>query len=178
MGNITDKELLAICNLSNLKMEFANYIKKAEKIKNPNNPSEEIEILTNHTIYSLLDKEYNAINNGSIEERVFYKEKEEKKGKKIKIPIYSDFKILKKTAPIVMEYYDRYRESGKNLEHEGVFLDDWEIIYSADLYQMIIDYSYDFYKKISQDISENILTKEEFIADRKISSREKLKILN
>ena len=75
-------------------------------------------------------------------------------------------------------YIDGYRESGKNLEHEGVFLDDWEIIYSADLYQMIIDYSYDFYKKISQDISENILTKEEFIADRKISSREKLKILN
>ena len=50
MNKVTDKELLAICNLSNLKMEFANYIKKAEKIKNPNNPSEEIEILTNHTI--------------------------------------------------------------------------------------------------------------------------------
>ena len=85
---------------------------------------------------------------------------------------------IKKSAPIVMEYYDRYRESGKSSEHEGAFLDDWEIIYSADLYQMIIDYSYDFYKKISKDISENILTKEEFIADRKISSREKLKILN
>lgn len=67
MNKVTDKELLAICNLSNLKMEFANYIKKAEKIKNPNNPSEEIEILTNHTIYSLLKKEYNAINKGSIE---------------------------------------------------------------------------------------------------------------
>ena len=54
---------------------------------------------------------------------------------------------IKKSAPIVMEYYDRYRESEKSSEHEGVFLDDWEIIYSADLYQMIIDYSYDFYKK-------------------------------
>ena len=84
MNKVTDKELLAICNLSNLKMEFANYIKKAEKIKNPNNPSEEIEILTNHTIYSLLDKEYNAINNGSIEERVFYKEKEENNKEKLR----------------------------------------------------------------------------------------------
>ena len=30
MENITDKELLAICNLSNLKMEFANLIDKEE----------------------------------------------------------------------------------------------------------------------------------------------------
>ena len=66
--NITDKELLAICNLSNLKMEFANL---ADKVDDEGN------ILSNHTIYSLLKKEYNAINNGSIEERVFYKEKEE-----------------------------------------------------------------------------------------------------
>ena len=33
-----------------------------------------------------------------------------------------------------------------------------------------------FYKKISKDFSKNILTKEELIADRNISSREKLKI--
>ena len=43
--NITDKELLAICNLSNLKMEFANVIKKKETIDRK-------EIVTNHTIYS------------------------------------------------------------------------------------------------------------------------------
>lgn len=30
---ITDKELLAICNLSNLKMEFANLIEKEETKK-------------------------------------------------------------------------------------------------------------------------------------------------
>ncbi len=33
-----------------------------------------------------------------------------------------------------------------------------------------------FYKKISKDFSKNILTKEELMADRNISSREKLKI--
>lgn len=47
MSNITDKELLAICNLSNLKMEFANLIFIEPDTK----------ILRNHTISSLLDKE-------------------------------------------------------------------------------------------------------------------------
>ena len=48
-SQITDKELLAICNLSNLKMEFANIVKdKDEKTG---------KILSNHTIYSLLNEE-------------------------------------------------------------------------------------------------------------------------
>ena len=64
--NITDKELLAICNLSNLKMEFANL---ADKVDDEGN------ILSNHTIYSLLKKEYNAINKGSIEKEENNKEK-------------------------------------------------------------------------------------------------------
>ncbi|WP_373080616.1 hypothetical protein [Fusobacterium varium] len=42
--NITDKELLAICNLSNLKMEFANLIESERTI-------DEKKIVTNHTIY-------------------------------------------------------------------------------------------------------------------------------
>lgn len=46
--DITDKELLAICNLSNLKMEFANLIKSVKTIDRK-------EIYTNHTIYSLID---------------------------------------------------------------------------------------------------------------------------
>lgn len=40
--NITDKELLAICNLSNLKMEFADVGKTRDFEGN---------ILSNHTIY-------------------------------------------------------------------------------------------------------------------------------
>ena len=75
--NITDKELLAICNLSNLKMEFANLVKQTVQ------SGTEV-IYTNHTIYSLLNSEYNAINKGSIEERVFYKEKEENNKEKLK----------------------------------------------------------------------------------------------
>ena len=146
--NITDKELLAICNLSNLKMEFADVADKRDREGN---------VLSNHTIYSLLNSEYNAINNNKIEERVFYKEKEgkEENEKKIKIPIYSDFKILRKTAPIVMEYFDRYRESGKRAEHEGEFLENWEIIYSADLYQIIIDNSYQLYSIFYDNTKKN-----------------------
>ena len=146
--NITDKELLAICNLSNLKMEFADVADKRDREGN---------VLSNHTIYSLLNSEYNAINNNKIEERVFYKEKEgkEENEKKIKIPIYSDFKILRKTAPIVMEYFDRYRESGKRAEHEGEFLENWEIIYSADSYQIIIDNSYQLYSIFYDNTKKN-----------------------
>lgn len=46
---VTDKELLAICNLSNLKMEFADVAKTRDQQTN--------EILSNHTIYSLLNEE-------------------------------------------------------------------------------------------------------------------------
>lgn len=46
---ITDKELLAICNLSNLKMEFADIAKKRDRDTG--------KILSNHTIYSLIKNE-------------------------------------------------------------------------------------------------------------------------
>ena len=48
---ITDKELLAICNLSNLKMEFADVALERDLKGN---------ILSNHTIYSLIENELNG----------------------------------------------------------------------------------------------------------------------
>ncbi len=55
---ITDKELLAICNLSNLKMEFADVVAKYKRIQDPNNPKKLITIVDRyHTISSLLDTE-------------------------------------------------------------------------------------------------------------------------
>jgi hypothetical protein len=63
---VTDRELLAICNLSNLKLEFADLAKtRNEQTK---------EILSNHTIASLLEKERGAIINGlsGKNDRVFY----------------------------------------------------------------------------------------------------------
>lgn len=49
---VTDKELLAICNLSNLKMEFADVAKTRDQQTN--------EILSNHTIYLLIENELNG----------------------------------------------------------------------------------------------------------------------
>ena len=51
MSDVTDKELLSICNLSNLKMEFANL-----KFIEP-----DTKIVRNHTISSLLENEIEGI---------------------------------------------------------------------------------------------------------------------
>ena len=67
--DITDKELLAICNLSNLKMEFADVAKDKDR---------EGKILSNHTIYSLLEKEVESIEKNNPDLRVFKKEKYKK----------------------------------------------------------------------------------------------------
>jgi hypothetical protein len=52
MSEITDKELLAICNLTNLKLEFANLETVDDVTKK----------LSNHTISSLFKAEYDGIN--------------------------------------------------------------------------------------------------------------------
>ena len=56
MSNIMDKELLAICNLSNLKMEFANLIKDTSEIDISQGDTGKQNYI-NHTIYSLLNEE-------------------------------------------------------------------------------------------------------------------------
>lgn len=65
---ITDKELLSICNFSNLKIEFADIIAKYKEIQDPNNQKKLIKVVDRyHTISSLLDKEINAINNNIVD---------------------------------------------------------------------------------------------------------------
>ena len=181
--NITDKELLAICNLSNLKMEFANIIKgykTEQKYNEITKKTEEVKIYTNHTIYSLLKKEYDRFKENfpiKKENIAFYQIDD--KGKIL--PEYKNLEQLRKAAPIVMEYFDRYRESGELTGHEGEFLENWEIIYSADLYQIIIDNSYELYKEYFSDILKEtgkILSKEEFIESNEIPSRDKIKNTN
>ncbi|WP_187107581.1 hypothetical protein [Fusobacterium ulcerans] len=52
MNEITDKELLAICNLSNLRMEFANIIEsETTETVEINGKKEVKKILSNHIIY-------------------------------------------------------------------------------------------------------------------------------
>ena len=58
---ITDKELLAICNLSNLKMEFANL-----KLDNKEGTTKKNQNGGNHTISSLLENEIEGIKKEQI----------------------------------------------------------------------------------------------------------------
>lgn len=63
MTKITDKELLTFCNLTNLKMEYANLIEKRTIEKRYDSLGkliDEKEILINHTIYLWVTK--NMIN--------------------------------------------------------------------------------------------------------------------
>lgn len=55
--SVTDKELLAICNLSNLKMEFANLKKDQDEIDISQGDTGQENNGGNHTISSLLDTE-------------------------------------------------------------------------------------------------------------------------
>lgn len=79
--SVTDKELLAICNLSNLKMEFANLIieEKKEENTDKNEDLSTKKIVRNHTISSLLEKEYNAIKEKDIDKRAFLKKNRNRK---------------------------------------------------------------------------------------------------
>ena len=52
--SVTDKELLTFCNLTNLKIEYADLGKDRDE--------ETQEILEYHTIYSLLDEEIKSFN--------------------------------------------------------------------------------------------------------------------
>ena len=61
MSKITDRELLSIINFCNLKLEYANLIKKEADFGEGEN----------HTIYSLLNQEVEAIKSKSDDDRVF-----------------------------------------------------------------------------------------------------------
>lgn len=172
MSNITDKELLTFCNLANLEMEYAD-LGKVRDIKTN-------EILVNHTIYSLLEKEINSFENKrkffeiekkepkTREERLIAnhhqthreewseKIKSEENRKKEKVQkikngefgvfvdiqenefMYMDIEKLRRKAPILMEYYDRYNISAEENKttHEGAFLKEWEIINAYDQYNI------------------------------------------
>ena len=143
---ITDKELLAICNLSNLRMEFADIASKRDR---------EGKILSNHTIYSLLEKEIESIKldelGKNIENpdgskalpRVFMRKREDEN--KPYSTVYNSLDELKYTAGIVYEYYEHFKASNK----KDNFLEDWEIIYSGDGYNLtteFIDYLTDVEK--------------------------------
>lgn len=206
---ITDKELLAICNLSNLRVEFANLIGRIER-----DPVTNKEIVTNHTIYSLLEKECNGLKIREAWEKKWreenplkispdeskrnyeaekYNEKfsEERRNRFSKDTkneygafydigddeekTYEYFKKedLQKSAPIIMEYFDRYNLAVDKKSHEGKFLEDWEAIYGGDFYQILLDYAFKIHQEYSKE-SEKCKDIEEYIKKKQIPSRKDL----
>ncbi|MDH6458256.1 hypothetical protein M2102_001891 [Fusobacterium sp. PH5-7] len=150
-NTITGKELLAICNLSNLQLEFADTVKDRDEKTG--------EILSNHTIYSLLEKEVNAITNNlkGKKDRGFFKElgdisedryitpKEKEELSAEDNIIYNTPMDIKREAGVAYEYFEKY-----NLNNlEGEFINKWEIIYAADSYKIISEF-YTMFSKISK----------------------------
>ena len=206
MAEITDRELLAICNLSNLRMEFAKIKYKETDTENE----------VNHTIYSLLEKECNGLKIREEWEKKWHEEnpleveadeakrdyaaekykekfKEERANRFMKEDNedeeYGSFysiedgkrkeyeywhKVeLQKSAPILMEYFDRYNLSPDKENHEGKFLEDWEIIYGGDFYQILLDYAFKTHQEYSKE-SEKCKDIEEYIKKMKIPNRKDL----
>ena len=178
--SITDKELLAICNLSNLKMEFANLKKDIETTEDSQG-----ENYTNHTIYSLLNEEIirmktrtelelsNKVLDNNIDYGTFIQytgDTENPKNELKKEYVYFSKQGLVEEAPLIMEYYDSYCEATDKKNNEGKFLEDWTILYGGDNISLVI-YTVEFlYKTIIETIDETINEKAEILSDNKINS--------
>ena len=57
--------------------------------------------------------------------------------------MYEESTILRKTSPIFMEYYDKQDENPENK-----FLDEWEIMYTGDAYEITTTLIKDFIEQI------------------------------
>ncbi|MGL5023950.1 MAG: DUF4280 domain-containing protein [Cetobacterium sp.] len=155
--SVTDKELLTFCNLTNLKMEYANLIKGYEDgPKDSNGKTTKIPI--NHTIYSLLHgddfknkedenhEEYikKLINEVFIdttidEKGTFILEMSEDEAKKSGKKIYKDNLKLLEDATIVFDQLDNENNN---------FLKEWEIIYADDNFGITLDFFLSVYNQI------------------------------
>jgi hypothetical protein len=146
MSDITDRELLAICNLCNLKLEFANLQKDGEETitTTANGKKSETKILLNHTICSMLEQERKSIyedlgilKSSTKTRRIFYDLETEDDQDNPKTPLYTDVASLKKKAGIIYEYFEKYIDHGND---EGAFTKDWKIVYAADSYKLLKDF--------------------------------------
>lgn len=128
---ITDKELLAICNLSNLKMEFANL-----KLDSKEGTTKQSQNNTNHTIYSLLEQERNSIMDPNNFKRVFIEKNDVEDEEEVGENVYKELSTLKKEAGLVYEYFEKYSLGNT----QGEFLNEWEVLGGFDGYELIKNY--------------------------------------
>ncbi|AZO94100.1 hypothetical protein [Halocella sp. SP3-1] len=133
-SKITHKELLTFTNLTNLQWEFVNL----EAIKEGRRVGEDSEQVQSTQLNDLLTP------------KVFvegYKDPETKKE-----PIYAygegeeGIIKLRRNAGIAMEYLEKIGTDNK----EGDFLQDWEVIYGGDNYQVVADYINNKWSRLCQ----------------------------
>ncbi|MDR3259780.1 MAG: DUF4280 domain-containing protein [Fusobacteriaceae bacterium] len=150
---ITDRELLAICNLANLKLEFANLQYSEEKLVG----GVQTKKLSNHTIASMFEKEHDAIVSEESGKSIIYRlnKSKNKNGQteEVKSPIYTDLENFKCSAGIAYEYYEKCESNS-----EGQFTKEWKILYAADGYKLAYDYLEYF---VGDAVGEYIKTREE-----------------
>jgi len=162
MEAVTHKELLTFSNLTNLEWQFVDLPEEAE---------EESENKLNKLLNSksfIRGYEDPQTKNNPI---YVYGEGEEAKAK------------LRKNAGIAMEYLEKWQRwqdtDKKEGTDEGSFLGDWEVIYGADNYQVVVDYLYYIYAETKKQLNQTPALKEElegnlYPARDKIEDVEKL----
>ena len=161
MSKITDKVLLAISDLLNLRLESATIGKRILA---------DGTIAEHHTIYTFLKSQYEWLklmeesdvsfdptpfgstlskpeNSGVYDDApekynkfqktyktetlagFYYNIYTDKTQKEIKEKKFFHFHktLMRRDAPVIMEYFDRYDVSDNKSKHEGHFLDEWNI---------------------------------------------------
>ncbi|MTI58844.1 MAG: hypothetical protein FH762_02440, partial [Firmicutes bacterium] len=142
-SKLTHRELLTFTNLTNLKWEFVDLeaIKEGRKVGGDSEQVESTQL------------------NDLLTPKVFYKEDEKENefgdninyvyGKRDRDGEYLEETgqiELRRNAGIAMEYFEKIGTDNK----EGDFLQDWEVIYGGDNYQVVADYINNKWSRLCQ----------------------------
>ena len=161
MSNITDKELLSLCDLLNLRHESSTigreyredgtiseyhtiytflkaqyeWLKLMEESDVSIDPTPFGSTLSkpeNSGVYDDAPEKYNKFQKmykGRTDAGFYYNIYTDKTQKEIKEKKFFHFHktLIRRDAPVIMEYFDRYDVSDNKSEHKGHFLDEWNI---------------------------------------------------
>ncbi|SKA03293.1 hypothetical protein [Selenihalanaerobacter shriftii] len=163
MGNkqITHKELLTFSNLTNLEWEFVDLAAIKEG-----------DYDTGQGTMKGMSTQLNDL----LDPEVFVRGYEDPETKNDPIYVYGEGEEgkakLRMNAGIAMEYLEKWQRwqntkdtDNKEGTDEGSFLGDWEVIYGADNYQVVVDYLYHIYEQTVKQLNQTPALKEELEGD-------------
>ena len=125
---LTDKELISICNFNNLRLECADIVEKSGRFG---------ETAKYRTMYELIE--------GA--ETLFYELENEGDPKSRKIPIYKSKTDLKYYSGIAYEYFEKFNLGNE----EGSFLNEWDLMYAGDGNDIVTNHIKFLYGKNEDD---------------------------